>query len=587
VAQLLVEPWFAEMLRDLADRLGRDVESVQAEAATHLRGLSATHNERADDAWRRLGGWFIRAYDVFTDDDKVRALRALDRKYSLVLLPSHRSYLDWFVWSEVLAPSGISAPFSFGGANLNFFPLGSFARRTGIIFIRRSTTDAPVYRTALRAFMAQLVRNGENLSWSIEGGRTRTGKLRPPAYGILRYLIDAVEAVEGPEIYLVPMSIVYDQLHEVALMTTEARGGRKNPEDIRWLVHLARQQGQRLGRAYLDIGEVVPLRQRLAELRADHTAEGSSVERIALDLCYRINRATPVTVTAVATLALLGADRALAIDEVLATVRPLSRYISHRHWPVAGAADLTDRSSIRRALQELVASGVVACYDGGTEPVWGIAGDHHLVAAFYRNTMIHILVDRAISEVALLASSEGGRDPRGAAVDEALRLRDLLKFEFFFSPRDTFLSDLGAELEVIASAADPRRRWTGAEAERWLHDADLLLAHLVLRPFLDAYGIVADRLADHGDEPAEGSALLTQCLRLGRQWQLQRRIASAESVSLELFKTAIQLARHRGLVDGHGPDLAKRRDEFAEEIRAATRRVGAIAEIARAATAVR
>jgi glycerol-3-phosphate O-acyltransferase len=53
------------------------------------------------------------------------------------------------------------------------------------------------------------VQNHTNLSWSIEGGRTRTGKLRPPVYGILRYITDAVDEIDGPEVYLVPTSIVY------------------------------------------------------------------------------------------------------------------------------------------------------------------------------------------------------------------------------------------------------------------------------------------------------------------------------------------------------------------------------------------
>ena len=96
------------------------------------------------------------------------------------------------------------------------------------------------------------------------------------------------------------------------------------------------------------------------------------VERIALDTSHRINRATPVTVTAVVCLAMLAADRALTLDGVLATVAPMAGYIAARRWPVAGAANLTDRATVRRTLQELVASGVLTSYDGGTDTVWRI-----------------------------------------------------------------------------------------------------------------------------------------------------------------------------------------------------------------------
>ncbi|BBX73734.1 lysophospholipid acyltransferase [Mycobacterium shinjukuense] len=588
VAQLMAAAWYEGRLRALADELGRDPVSVRAEAAGYLREMAASLDERAVRAWRGFSRWLMRAYDVLVDEDQIASLRKLDRKATLAFAFSHRSYLDGLLLPEAIQANRLSPALTFGGSNMNFFPMGGLAKRTGTIFIRRQTRDIPVYRFVLRAYTAQLVQNHANLTWSIEGGRTRTGKLRPPVFGILRYITDAVDEIDGPEVYLVPTSIVYDQLHEVEAMTTEAYGAVKRPEDFRFMVRLARQQGERLGRAYLDFGEPLPLRKRLEELRADPSGAGTEIERIALDVEHRINRATPVTPTAVVSLALLGADRSLSISEVLATVRPLASYIAARNWVVAGAADLTNRSTIRWTLHQLVASGVVTVYDAGTEAVWGIGDDQHLVAAFYRNTAIHILVDRAIAELALLAASEVAESSGSGSVspatvrDEALRLRELLKFEFLFSARAQFEKDLADEVRLIGPVADPTKSVAAAEVRRLLRSADVLLAHLVLRPFLDAYHIVADRLAAHEDESFDEGAFLTECLEVGKQWELQRRIASAESRSMELFKTALRLARHRELVDGSDASrIAKRRREFADEIATAARRVNVLAELAR------
>ncbi|HUE35048.1 MAG TPA: lysophospholipid acyltransferase, partial [Mycobacterium sp.] len=538
VVQLLAAPWYDERLTRLAEELGRDPDSVRAEAAGYLREMAPSLDERAVRAWRSFSRWLMRAYDVLVDEDQIAQLRRLDRKATLAFAFSHRSYLDGTLLPEVIQANRLSPALTFGGANLNFFPLGAWAKRTGTIFIRRQTKDIPVYRFVLRAYTAQLVQNHANLTWSIEGGRTRTGKLRPPVYGILRYVSDAVDEIDGPEVYLVPTSIVYDQLHEVEAMTTEAYGAAKRPEDFRFLIRLARQQGERLGRAYLDFGEPLPLRKRLEELRAEESGTGTEIERIALDVEHRINRATPVTPTAVVSLALLGADRSLSISEVLATVRPLASYIAARNWTVAGAADLTNRSTIRSTLHELVASGVVSVYDAGTEPVWGIGADQHLVAAFYRNTAIHILVDRAIAETALLAASEISVDGSvlpATVRDEALSLRELLKFEFLFSARAQFEKDLADEVRLIGPVEDTTKATSADQVRRLLEKADLLLAHLVLRPFLDAYHIVAARLAAYEDESFDEQPFLTECLEVGKQWELQRRIASAESRSMELF----------------------------------------------------
>jgi glycerol-3-phosphate O-acyltransferase len=587
VVELLAAPWYDERLAKLAEELGRDRDDVRAEAAGYLREMAPSLDERAVKAWRSFSCWLMRAYDILVDEDQIVQLRKLDRKATLAFAFSHRSYLDGLLLPESIQANRLSPALTFGGANLNFFPMGAWAKRTGTIFIRRQTKDIPVYRFVLRAYAAQLVQNHANLTWSIEGGRTRTGKLRPPVYGILRYISDAVDEIDGPEVYLVPTSIVYDQLHEVEAMTAEAYGAAKRPEDLRFLVRLARQQGERLGRAYLDFGEPLPLRKRLEELRADASGAGTEIERIALDVEHRINRATPVTPTAVVSLALLGADRSLSVSEVLATVRPLASYIAARNWTVAGAADLTNRSTIRWTLHQLVASGVVSVYDAGTEPVWGIGADQHLVAAFYRNTAIHILVDRAIAETALLAATEDAEASVDGLVsptsvrDAALSLRELLKFEFLFSARAQFEKELADEVRLIGRVEDTSKSARAADVRGLLEKADLLLAHLVLRPFLDAYHIVADRLAAYDDESFDEDVFLTECLEVGKQWELQRRIANAESRSMELFKTALRLARHRELVDGfEDPRIAQRRREFADEIATAVRRVNAIAELA-------
>ena len=582
--ELLEDDAFARELSEAARAQGTDVAAARAEATSYLSEMAAGHGDRMTEQWARLGNWFMRAYDIVVDEEQIQRLRKLDSQHSLGIAFSHRSYLDGMAIPNVLGARRFSPTFTFGGANLNLPVLGAVASRTGIIFIRRTTTDLPLYRLTLRSYIRQLVTNRRNLAWSIEGGRTRTGKLRPPVHGILKYLVDAVEGPASPDAQVVPISIVYDQLHEVSGMTAEARGARKRPEDLRFVVRFARSQRTRMGRAYLTVGEPFSLRQRLEQLHGDGLSSHQAIERIALDISHRLNRATPVTVTAIVSLALLGADRALTLDEVLETVEPLAVYIDERKWPVAGGANLQDRATVRRALQELSGSNVLRQYEGGTEPVWSILEGQHLVAAFYRNTVIHILVDRAIGELALLTIAELSTDatlPAGGTVevgwDEAKRIRDLLKFEFFFPGRAQFEQDLRTELRILAG--EDLLDLTPARAGDLLRRARPHLAHLVLRPFLDAYLVVADRLVEQGDALIEDEDLLADALAVGQQWQLQRKVESAESVSLELYRTALALARHRGLLDA-GPELVTRREAFLVEIQDSLRRLSVISSLA-------
>ncbi|HEY3605156.1 MAG TPA: 1-acyl-sn-glycerol-3-phosphate acyltransferase [Sporichthyaceae bacterium] len=579
VAQLLTDARFLEGLAGVVAKYGLTQADAASQAGACLREMSATHNQRVNELWQRASGWMTRGYDVLVDDDGMANLRHLDRRHALIFLISHKSYLDEFVLPPALVHGRLSPLFGIAGGNLDFFPLGDLARRNGIVHVRRDTSDAPVYRYALRAFIGQLVANKHNLCWSIEGGRSRTGKLRPPRYGLLRYVADAVDAVPDADPLLIPVSLMYDQLpvHEVSRMASEARGQAKEAENLRWLVSYAAGLKERRGRIYLDFGTPLPLRARLDELRAESVTQ-NQVERVALDVCHRLNAATPITPTAAVCIALLAQDRALTLDEVLDTVRPLAEYVAARRWPVAGAANLSDRSTLRWALRELVRSGVLTEYTGGTETVWQVGRDQHLIAAVYRNSVLHVLLMRAVGELALLAVAEGRVQGAPGGLLVASRLRELLKFEFFFAQRGGFIEDLRTEMEILAGDVDNIEDLTVDQAETWLAKSRLLVCPLVLRPFLDAYRVVADVLADLEDEAAVEADVVRSALRIGHQWALQRTLASEESVSGEMFTTALKLAAHRNLLKADAPELAVRRREFAaeiEEFSAAIRRVAA------------
>jgi glycerol-3-phosphate O-acyltransferase len=103
----------------------------------------------------------------------------------------------------------------------------------------------------------------------------------------------------------------------------------------------------------------------------------------------------------------------------------------------------------------------------------------------------------------------------------------------------------------------------------------------VLRPFLEAYRVVSDELErlEAGAVPEE-TDFFAKCLARGKQYRLQRRIQSGESVSKVLFATALRLARNRGLLEPGSPEVAERRRAFAVELREVIRRVDAIAALA-------
>jgi len=557
----------------LSDELHEPRSKVEQLATRAFGEMIARHDAVATTAYRGLGAVLSRRYRIDVDRGSLARLRELDREHSILWLPSHRSYLDMFYLEQVAQEVGIRPAYVLGGDNLDFWPIGPILRRAGVLYIRRDTQDNPVYRFALRSYLGYLVESGQNLSWSIEGGRSRTGKLRPPRYGALRYVVDAVRESEGPDAMVVPVSVVYEQLAEVASMTAEALGGSKKPEGIGWLLRFARTQPGRMSTVRIDFGEPVAMRARIRELEADPRAKGKVVERFALEVCHRINRVTPAIPTAIVAFALLGAERALTLDETVQAMAPILSYLrAHPTTPNTLGVQLDDAGWIRITLDQLTDSGVLNRFTGGDQAVWYIAPDQHLVAAFYRNTLIHLLVNRAIAELAMFMAREHSvGDLRESIWNNAISLRQLLKFDFFFASRAEFNEDLLAEVELIDPAWEGRQVRepvvTREQIELWFERSRPHLAHLILRPFFDSYCVVADQLVrwPH-DREVDNEMLLERCLGSGQQQVLQGKLHSPESVTLELFRNALKLADHRGLLSGTGRDVHQRRKAFADSL---------------------
>lgn len=559
---------FATGIRLLAGQTGRSHDSISELTGRYLQEMAAAHSRLAIGLFERFGRLLMRAYTVDVDEQKIAALRAFDRDHMLVFLPNHRSYLDPFVMRSVLLAHGFPANHCFAGNNMSWWPMGAWTRRTGNIILRRSIGDDPVYKFVLREYLSYLMGKRLNLEWYIEGGRTRTGKLRPPRFGLLSYLVHAFEQPGSrSDVYLVPVSIVYDGLPEVASLTAEQRGTKKKAESISWLLNYPRSTGRGFGKVHVGLGEPLSLRQALGSPDTDSHGEARRhrVEKVAFEVCHRINRATPVTATALVTLALLGVDdRALTLGDVDAVVTPFIRYFERRKLAVT--RDLGNTDELRRTLNWLSDNGVVVRFEGGLEPVWGISPEGHLDAAFYRNSIVHMLLDRAIVELVLAAAAEGRIGLESDAWEEALRLRDLFKFEFFFPRKAEFRHNLEAELALIdadwlSKLSEP------SYAEHILADARPHFAHRALHSFVEAYYVTADRLAALlPSADVDEAAFVQECFGVARQRRLQRRLRSSDSISTEVFRTALKVAAHRGLLGPADEQLVERRRAFAAEL---------------------
>ena len=572
---ILADAAFQKGLAETARRAGRNPQNAPAAARRYLREIAAAHSPFVIDlvaaATRLL---YRQGYEAIRyDPAEMERIAQLAARYPVAFLPSHRSNMDrlslqFLLWENDHPPNHTA-----GGINMNFFPAGPIIRRAGVFFIRRSFRDNPVYKYVLRSYIGYLVEKRFPLEWYIEGGRSRTGKMLAPRYGLLGYVADALQAGKAEDVYLIPVAIGYDQIFEAAAYAAEQRGAAKQKENLAWMTASIRRLRKRHGAIHLRFGEPLSLRESLGR-PAPGPARNLAVRKTAFEVCVRINRVTPVTPASLVTGMLLAAGgEGLSREGLTYALAELAEDAAARRLPATEPlADLLTDRGLDRALGILAEHGLAETRPVPDGPViCRIVPGRHLQAAFYRNGVVHFYLIRAAAELGLAAAvaAPPACDRPALFRERTLRLRDLLKFDFFFPARGEFHRETAAELS--RRNRDWERILAGGGAGELLAELAPHRAPWALRSFLEAYRIAAVELHERPPaQPWNEQEFLTDALRRGEGLLREGVVGDPSALSRSLFATALRLAEHRRLLAPGTPGgearLAERRREWREEM---------------------
>ena len=571
---------FRNLIANVAQQRDRDVQDVYEQAARYLREMAASQTPFTIETMNALYRTACRSHhdsEINVDDAQLEWVAETIGSRPVVFLISHKSMLDTMALSLVMFEANLPLPLTFGGINLNKPGLGTFARRAGIIFLRRSFQDNEIYKATFRRYIDYLIEKRFSLLWALEGTRSRTGKLLPPRFGLFNYVLESILRTRLYDVTFIPVSVAYDQITEVEDYSIEQRGQKKKPEGITWPLRFLKR-GKSRGQIHLRFGKGLTIRELVgpAELEAgiDEQQKQILVPTLAFEVAVRMNAATPITATAIVTLILLaGGNRAQSLAEIQTLARAGAALIRRRRLEIVGRSNFRDADAVLATLSQLHETGIVSYLDEGTERLYAITADQHLNAAYYRNTAIHYFILDAFVEIALLDAASGPDNVREAFFARTNDLRELFKFEFYLPRR----ADYRAEIEKRVE--DRFEDWEKS-ARSALGEVQPLVAHGVLRSFVDAYRVAASVLASAAPDAVDDkSDYLSQCLKTGKQQLLQGRVFSAESISKTLYENGWKLASYRGLL---AANQAEARKSFHEEFRRINRRLDEILAIAMA-----
>ncbi len=239
----------------LIDRLFHD-HQVQAAAAAH----AVAGNEVLGDVWRRvdryareivpsfnayvyyrIGYALARAaaralYRVRIGFADEAALARIDPKSTIVFVINHRSNMD-YVLVAFLAAERATLSFAVGEW-ARIWPLQQLIRAMGAYFVRRNSGDA-LYRTVLSRYVQMASAAGVTQAVFPEGGLTVDGRLRPPKFGLLDYMLKTFDEREEDgrrDLVFIPVGLNYDRVLEDRSQLLKLHPEAPRPGRLRGLV---------------------------------------------------------------------------------------------------------------------------------------------------------------------------------------------------------------------------------------------------------------------------------------------------------------------------------------------------------------
>ncbi|CDM30861.1 hypothetical protein DTO013E5_493 [Penicillium roqueforti] len=399
-----------------------------------------------------------RAYHqgIHVSSEEVLRLRsvaetATKKKQSIVFLPCHKSHVDYVSLQLICYRLGISLPVIVAGDNLNIPLLGPFLQHAGAMWIRRSFGNDPLYNTVVQAYIDTLLQQGFNFQCFIEGGRSRTGKLLSPKFGILNFIMDSILSGRVEDLIICPVSTQYDKVIETESYISELLGQPKPKENLADFISSSSVLTLKLGRVDVRFHEPWSLRdfigQQLTRLDRPSTDINNKLSyadrgRILRTFGYRvlsdINDVSVMMPTAlVGTVLLTLRGRGVGKGELVRRLDWLCDRVRAKGGRVAHFYRSPTETVVDRAL-EVLGPKLVGVISGLVEPTYYAVDRFHL--SFYRNMLIHLFITEALVSVAMYTKIKQGGGPANQIITyedlkkQVLFLSQVFRGEFIFPP---------------------------------------------------------------------------------------------------------------------------------------------------------
>ncbi|NWX20497.1 GNPAT acyltransferase, partial [Aegotheles bennettii] len=447
------------VIKQLAKEMGESPDIIQEEATEILDEMGHSMQLGAVRFFAfTLSKIFKRLFQrVCVNEEGMQRLQHAIQEHPVVLLPSHRSYVDFLMLSYLLYTYDLALPVIAAGIDfLGMKIVGELLRRAGAFFMRRSFGGNRLYWAVFAEYVKTMLRSGyAPIEFFLEGTRSRTAKTLTPKFGLLSIVMEPFFKREVFDTYLVPISISYERILEESLYAYELLGVPKPKESTSGLLKARRILSDNFGTIHIYVGQPVSLR-TLASGRINrcpynlvprHLPQKPSedIQEFVSDVAYKMELLqienmvlSPwVLVAAVLLQNMPAMDFELLIEKTLWLKGLTQTFGGFIEWPdnlcakKAIMSSLTLHSNIARLVDGHVVLNDKGVEDGAVGKVVFKCALAILMCAIYRNQLLNVFVRPSLVAVALQMTRSFRKDEVYSFFSF---LRDVFSDEFIFFP---------------------------------------------------------------------------------------------------------------------------------------------------------
>ncbi|MCP4130995.1 MAG: hypothetical protein GY754_08445 [bacterium] len=498
---------------------------------------------------------FHRIFDgVYFDQEDFKMLREASQNGPLILMPSHKSHMDYLIISSIFYQNKLIPPHILAGSNLTFFPMGKIFRRSGAFFMRRSFKGKTLYTSLLKQYIKSLVNEGYSIEFFIEGGRTRSGKLSPPKMGILKYLIESIDEGYNKDLMLVPITINYDRILEETSYHKELKGKDKESESTSGFVQSRKLLKRKYGRVYLSFNKPISFQ----DLRKKYGDSEDITTSVANHILQKINDITMVTPFALTTAAiLLSSKRGFSRDMIKEKFIDLHDYfkylgirMSDLLYSESSYDDIIDYVLEAYSEDQIVTQmEIEESKSDNSNPLtdlYVLNEEDRARINFYKNNIINFLVPVSLISLAVLRSV--GRSGTNSEKITVLykEIKELFSKEFIFTED---MDDIDKSLVSILKYLEKKSIISVDNAKITITEPgldELTFYARVVQDYLESYLIVLSTLVPNGKKKRSKKDIIYDIRKNGIKMYHLGEIQLLESLSMPNYTNALGWLKENG-----------------------------------------